>query len=265
MPYYRGEFDQVASHIVWWTPYAHFHEIEEDSDGDHDIFAEDWEAHFAGLARVPFLCYDIVEYQHPDRVLRQFGLPQGIPPPPVSMTEYRLPWNSYDWRAVWFAEIGEWSRFLEQPEALVALRSHSVDDTGYMHWYADISQLRVGKPELVSQSKYSIRELFDNFQAFQLVNLSPITFVFKFVRLSSNTSCFLTFFIAFHKTVCRSRRVWNACRGWIPPYQQSIMRSLAGLLLSLLSRTADSCRRLEAHIRPRCWSMSISLLLPRGR
>lgn len=44
--------------------------------------AEDWEAHFAGLARVPLLCYDIVEYQHPERVLRQFGLPQGIPPPP---------------------------------------------------------------------------------------------------------------------------------------------------------------------------------------
>uniref|UniRef100_A0A161ZMY4 EF-hand domain-containing protein n=1 Tax=Daucus carota subsp. sativus TaxID=79200 RepID=A0A161ZMY4_DAUCS len=63
--------------------------MEADSDGDHDISAEDWEARYAGLARVPLLHYDIVEYQHSDRVLRQFGLRQPIPPSPVSMTRYR--------------------------------------------------------------------------------------------------------------------------------------------------------------------------------
>lgn len=59
---------------------------------------------------------------------------------------------------------------MEHPEVVVAHRSHSVDDTGYMHWYTDISRLRVGKPEPMPQPKYSTRELFDNFQAYQLVS-----------------------------------------------------------------------------------------------
>ncbi|KAL8155550.1 hypothetical protein AgCh_000803 [Apium graveolens] len=77
LPHYRGEFDGVAADIVALTLYAHFHEVEEDSDGDHNISAEDWEAHFFGLARISVICYDVVEYQHSDRVMRQFGFRHG--------------------------------------------------------------------------------------------------------------------------------------------------------------------------------------------
>nr|XP_017250727.1 PREDICTED: serine/threonine-protein phosphatase 7 long form homolog [Daucus carota subsp. sativus] len=178
LPHYRGEFDGVASDVVSWTPYSEFHEMEGDSDGDHDISAEDWEARYAGLARVPLVHYDIVEYQHSDRVLRQFGLRQPIPPPPVSMTRYRQEKEAFhytDWRAVWFAEIGEWERFVDHPEVVVAQHSLDTDDTGYLDWYEHISRRRVGKPQPVPQPQYSTRELFDNLQAFQLVSLFTLS------------------------------------------------------------------------------------------
>ncbi|XP_074326727.1 uncharacterized protein LOC141664672 [Apium graveolens] len=109
LPHYGSEFNVVAGDIVAWMSYAHFHKVEEDldsdvdwdSDGDHDISAEDWVARFFGFSRVPVLCYDIVEYQHSDMVMRQFGLRQGIPRSLVTMTEYRMPmipFSPYDWR-----------------------------------------------------------------------------------------------------------------------------------------------------------------------
>ena len=175
LPHYRGEFDGVAADVVTWTPYARFHEVEEDADGDHDISFQDWEAHFAGLARVPVLHYDYVEYQHSDRVLRQFGLPQPIPRSPVSMTEYRrpkIPFNPWDWRAIWYAEIGEWNRFVQHPEFVVAHYSELVEDPGYMQWFSEIARMRVGKPDPVPHLQYSTRELFDNSRAFELVSIS---------------------------------------------------------------------------------------------
>ncbi|XP_074327243.1 uncharacterized protein LOC141665159 [Apium graveolens] len=135
LPHYRCEFDGVAADIVAWTPYAHFQEVEEDSDGDHDISTEDWEALYFGLARIPVLCYDVVEYQHFDSVMRQFRFRQGIPRSPVNMTEYRkpiIPFNPYDWRGVWFAEIGDWTRFSQHLEVVVARQPYSVDDKGNM-------------------------------------------------------------------------------------------------------------------------------------
>ncbi|KAL8102798.1 hypothetical protein AgCh_027358 [Apium graveolens] len=135
LPHYRGEFDGVAADIVaWWTQYAHFHEVKEDSNEDHNISAEDWEAHFFGLVRVPVLCYDVVEYQHFDRVMRQFDFRQGIPRSPVNMTEYRkpmIPFNPYDWRG--------------------------------------IARMRVGKPHPVLEPQYSTQELFNNSHAFNLI------------------------------------------------------------------------------------------------
>ncbi|WOH04457.1 hypothetical protein DCAR_0623866 [Daucus carota subsp. sativus] len=162
LPHYRGEFDGVALDVLSWTPYSEFHEMEGDSDGDHDISAEDWEARYAGLARVPLLHYDIVEYQHSDRVLRQFGLRQPIPPSPVSMTRYRQEKEVF---------LIQWERFVDHPEVVVAQHSLDADDTGYLEWYEHISRRRVGKPQPVPQPQYSTRELFDNLQAFQLVSL----------------------------------------------------------------------------------------------
>nr|XP_017256075.1 PREDICTED: serine/threonine-protein phosphatase 7 long form homolog [Daucus carota subsp. sativus] len=111
LPHYRAEFDGVGSNRVRWTPYD---EEPEEVYGDEDeppvIPHLDWdliEAQFAGQSRLPLLCFDICEFQHSDRVLRQFGLRPCIPRPPVDMTAYRKPkqrFHAENWMAVWFAE-----------------------------------------------------------------------------------------------------------------------------------------------------------------
>lgn len=64
LPHYRGEFDGVGSDIVEWMPYGDF------DDMDLELDWEDYEARMSGLARVPLLHYEIVEYHHHDRLLR---------------------------------------------------------------------------------------------------------------------------------------------------------------------------------------------------
>lgn len=53
-----------------WRPYARFDEV------------IDWEmlqAQLAGNVRVSMVCYDVVEWKHPERVSRHFGCSPQIP------------------------------------------------------------------------------------------------------------------------------------------------------------------------------------------
>lgn len=71
-------------------PYDHFYESDdEDPDADVDLDWDDYEAFYAGCARVTLLHFHIVEYQHPDRVMRQLRLRQGISRSLVDMSQYR--------------------------------------------------------------------------------------------------------------------------------------------------------------------------------
>lgn len=66
------------------------------------------------------------------------------------MTEYRKPkltFITFDWMAVWFTEVGEWRRFYDRPTSVVVDDSDSVSEELYMEWYADITRMRVGKPQ----------------------------------------------------------------------------------------------------------------------
>ncbi|KAK1386419.1 hypothetical protein POM88_014597 [Heracleum sosnowskyi] len=213
LPHYRGEFDGVGSDRVQWTPYDHFHESDdEDVDGDGYMYWDDYEGFYAGSARLPLIHYDIVEYQHSDRVLRQLGLRQGIPRSPVDMTQYRKAKQSFvtwDWRSVWFAEIGEWLRFSASPSDCVFDDSHFVSDVEYGAWYTEISRLRVGKPQPHPKPEYSTRELFNNLKAYELIMKGlefcqkidasiPVEYRDEFVRIAPT---FLDPFCSFMKEV----------------------------------------------------------------
>jgi hypothetical protein len=67
-----------------------------------------------GRALVPLICFHIVEWQQPDRVLRQFGLCQTIPQWPVDHSEL----HKVDLRGresvQWFQHQHEWLQFWEQ-------------------------------------------------------------------------------------------------------------------------------------------------------
>lgn len=69
---YRNQFDQVREGWVTWNPYdqvMHLMPIQVQNDRPF------W------LARIPLIHFWAIEYHYPDRVMRQFGLFQIVPPP----------------------------------------------------------------------------------------------------------------------------------------------------------------------------------------
>ncbi|KAL9691136.1 hypothetical protein QQ045_011555 [Rhodiola kirilowii] len=72
--YYRDQLDRQRKNDVIWTPYD-----EESLQMLNPICTEGREL---WTAEVPLICYNIVEWVYPSRVLRQFGCRQIIPPAP---------------------------------------------------------------------------------------------------------------------------------------------------------------------------------------
>ena len=70
---YRGQFDTFDPRWLTWEPYAHFYITEDD---EYEVGRR------TGLARILLIHWNIIEYQMPDRVLRQFDT-QHIPGPPT--------------------------------------------------------------------------------------------------------------------------------------------------------------------------------------
>lgn len=75
---YRGQFSQLTPDVVNWRPYEAYYQ----------------NLHARGHRDIPMWCcrvycthFWIVEFHHPDRVMRQYGLFQTVPPPDP------LPWD----------------------------------------------------------------------------------------------------------------------------------------------------------------------------
>ncbi|KAL7191374.1 hypothetical protein ACSBR2_023447 [Camellia fascicularis] len=110
------------------------------------------------MARVPLICFDVVEWHLPDRVLRQFGRVQSVPD--QCDTEWRLhatdrrgragtDWSLYHMRYIQLWDAcrdsivqADWS-----DEVLL-----SYDP--YMLWYRRHTHLLVGNPSHLSESGY---------------------------------------------------------------------------------------------------------------
>ena len=189
LPFYRGEFDGVAGDEVVWRPYARFEDV---------MDSEMIQAQLAGCGRVPLVCYDVVEWQHPDRVSRQFGSSPQIPRAPVNMVGYRgakdATFAGEDWLVRWFIDIGKWAKFCSDLDGLVDDSVDIASEADYMAWYADISRMRIGKPDPQPQQQYKTRELYDSLEGYEVVSVlqicifhitHPHTTKFAFTRISS--------------------------------------------------------------------------------
>ena len=137
----------------------------------------DWEmfeAQLAGQARVSMVCYDVVEWQHPDRVMRQFGCPTHIPKAPVNMLHYRkekgATFTSEDWLVRWFVDISRWARFCNQLDGLVE-ETDIASEADYMAWYSEVSRTRLAKPQPQPQPRYASRELYPNLDGYRVVSI----------------------------------------------------------------------------------------------
>ena len=99
------------------------------------------------LARVPLICFSIIEYYYPDRVLQQFGGYQSQPQAPVDTTTLhaidlrgRHDWNWATEHASW---IAEWD---SRRECIIQL-AHDPTGTSpdYLPWYQGITRRYIGR------------------------------------------------------------------------------------------------------------------------
>ncbi|KAI3466406.1 hypothetical protein Pfo_023069 [Paulownia fortunei] len=98
----------------------------------------------------PLICFDVVEFHHPDRVLRQFGQQQTIPAvcdtiPDIHLTDRRGRQN-YDWAHHHRQFVDMWADrcarvILAPPIDCPMDQSHP-----YMIWYRRITRLLIGNP-----------------------------------------------------------------------------------------------------------------------
>ena len=99
----------------------------------------------AWRASVPLICFDIVKVHLPERILRQFGMVQGIPPPcdtvAVLYHSSRKGREPKNWMEVNWRHVARWEHMLElltQGAPIEAVGAPTSAD--YMSWFLSITR-----------------------------------------------------------------------------------------------------------------------------
>ncbi|XP_073123508.1 uncharacterized protein [Henckelia pumila] len=98
----------------------------------------------------PLICFDVVEFHHPDRVLRQFGQRQTIPAvcdtiPDIHLTDRRGRQN-YDWAQHHRQFVDMWTDRCARIVSAPPIESPMDQSDPYMIWYRQITRLLIGNP-----------------------------------------------------------------------------------------------------------------------
>ncbi|RVW75039.1 Serine/threonine-protein phosphatase 7 long form-like [Vitis vinifera] len=149
LTFYRDQLDAQTHDQVLWEPYmgdlvAHLPAI---SLADQEIWRMS-----------PLICFDIVEWHRPERVLRQFGLQQGIPPScSIELDLHsvdRRGRHKYDWGAFHAQYITLWGsreeRIATAPPMVGVMQFHDP----YMEWYRRITRRLITPPLHRDQMRY---------------------------------------------------------------------------------------------------------------
>ncbi|KAK4389308.1 Serine/threonine-protein phosphatase 7 long form [Sesamum angolense] len=139
----REMFDRMVPGEFIWQPY--------DMDSDEVQSLPDAVAPHLWTAKCPLIHHAIVEIHHAERVLRQFGMIQDIPPLP-DVSERKL--HSIDRRGrhgedwAWYHReyVAQWANVQELVVRKPMIQPGGpsmVDD--YMRWYYQITRIRVSK------------------------------------------------------------------------------------------------------------------------
>ncbi|XP_038688495.1 serine/threonine-protein phosphatase 7 long form homolog [Tripterygium wilfordii] len=137
----RDELDQQEPNQVQWMPYT--------AGRLADALVICINGNRIWRAVVPLICFEIVEFQFPDRVMRQFGISQHIPTP-VDTNESlhdlnRRGKDNVDWvvkNATWLAYWDDRLSHIAQER----FPRRSVDE--HMHWYYSITRRVISAPSI---------------------------------------------------------------------------------------------------------------------
>lgn len=110
------------------------------------------------MAKVPLICFDKVEWHHPDRVKRQFGMLQDVPNPcnPMvdmhktskrGMTGVNFMVKHREYIEMWNARYG--SVISGEFGQIVMNCTHP-----YMRWYNSITRLLIQNPTQIQNAGY---------------------------------------------------------------------------------------------------------------
>ena len=108
-------------------------------------------------AKVPLICFYIVEWHAPDRVLRQFNLGQDVPVP--VNTENSLHEMIFDARTNWIQRLANYIEIWNDRRNNVILGGAG-DIYSYMDWYRLITRRFISRRNMLSDYMVSYMNLY---------------------------------------------------------------------------------------------------------
>lgn len=125
---------------------------------------EDADMHMArhmALGRIPLLAMEFIEYQMPDRVLRQFGILQHIPEEPLNhsvlRTERATQFQRDAHMVTYPTYLDEWASFVESGSP-ICTEGPYVPIQDYLQWYRRVTKLRIA-PCVVPANNKIVHEI----------------------------------------------------------------------------------------------------------
>ena len=139
--------------IVLWDPYpADAYAAVPDHSG---IQSDAWRA------SVPLICFDIVQVHLPERVLRQYGLVQGIPPPCDTDAEMHVSTckgqGTRNWSEINGCHIAHWDqrlKFIAQGAPIDAAGASTTAD--YLPWFLSITRRLMTPQGIIVAAQYAL-------------------------------------------------------------------------------------------------------------
>ncbi|XP_057540656.1 serine/threonine-protein phosphatase 7 long form homolog [Amaranthus tricolor] len=109
---------------------------------------------------MPLICFDIVEVHLLERVLRQYGLVQGIPPPCDTEPELylisRKNQDTANWMEINWRHIAHWDRRLELLAQAASINVHGAPTTpDYLPWFLCITRRWMTPRGIIAAAHYA--------------------------------------------------------------------------------------------------------------
>ncbi|KAL9665412.1 hypothetical protein QQ045_020832 [Rhodiola kirilowii] len=135
--FYRDEFQKMLISNFTWRPY--------DEGLYHLLNPICVEGRHSWRANVPLIHFNVIEWHHPGRVMRQFGCRQFIPLPPIACSDENHGKNrkpKVDWGVHYYRYIQMWSNHLQNIVDGEAFDS-DIASPEYYSWYSMITRMLI--------------------------------------------------------------------------------------------------------------------------